>query len=151
MLRVLEANITIGYLLMTTLFTFCAGLAKPVRAVAFSPGNSRLAAAGDAGIIAIYDVKTGEHVGILSTGSGASAWITSLDWSDTGEFLLSGSTDGKVRVWSIERGVCVATHSETDKVLWSVRWLPRPGANQGEMFCTAGANRSLTFYREGGK
>lgn len=125
-----------------------------MRAVAFSPGNSRLAAAGDAGVIAIYDVRTGEHVAILSTGSASSAssaWITSLDWSDTGEYLLSGSTDGKVRVWSIERGVCVATHSETDKMLWSVRWLPRTNAHQGEMFCTAGANRSLNFYREGGK
>lgn len=128
-----------------------SGLAKPVRAVSFSPGNSRLAAAGDAGIIAIYDVQTGEHVGILSTGSGSSAWITSLDWSETGEYLLSGSTDGKVRVWSIDRGVCVATHSETDKIIWSVRWLQRASANQGEMFCAAGANRSLTFYREGGK
>ncbi|KAH8770083.1 putative meiotic recombination protein Ski8/Rec14 [Diaporthe sp. PMI_573] len=128
-----------------------SGLAKPVRAVAFSPGNTRLAAAGDAGIIAIYDVTTGEHVGILNSGGSSSAWITSLDWSDTGEFLLSGSTDGKVRVWSIDRGVCVATHSETDKILWSVRWLPKAAAHRGEMFCTAGANRSLTFYREGGK
>lgn len=99
----------------------------------------------------IYDVQTGEHVGILSTGSGSSAWITSLDWSDSGEYLLSGSTDGKVRVWSIDRGVCVATHSETEKILWSVRWLPKKGDHYGEMFCTAGANRSLTFYREGGK
>ncbi|KAL1876988.1 Ski complex subunit Rec14 [Diaporthe australafricana] len=128
-----------------------SGLAKPVRAVAFSPGNTRLAAAGDAGIIAIYDVTTGEHVGILNSGGTSSAWITSLDWSDTGEYLLSGSTDGKVRVWSIDRGACVATHSETDKTLWSVRWLPKAAAHRGEMFCTAGANRSLTFYREGGK
>lgn len=127
------------------------GLAKPVRAVAFSPGNTRLAAAGDAGIIAIYDVTTGEHVGILNSGGSSSAWITSLDWSDTGEFLLSGSTDGKVKVWSIDRGACVATHSETDKILWSARWLPKAAAHRGEMFCTAGANRSLTFYREGGK
>jgi len=127
------------------------GLAKPVRAVSFSPGNTRLAAAGDAGIIAIYDVMTGEHVGILSTGSGPSAWITSLDWSDTGEFLLSGSTDGKVRVWSIDRKVCVATHSETENTIWAVRWLKRASPAHGEMFCAAGANRSITFYREGGK
>ncbi|KAF5533116.1 GTP-binding protein beta subunit [Fusarium mexicanum] len=77
-----------------------SGLAKPVRSVAFSPGNTRLAAAGDAGIIALYDMKHGEHVGNLT---GHSSWITSLDWSDTGEYLLSGSMDGKVKVWSIER------------------------------------------------
>ncbi|KAG8417631.1 Ski complex subunit Rec14 [Metarhizium acridum] len=120
-----------------------SGLSKPVRAVAFSPASSRLAAAGDAGIIALYDMKHGEHVGNLT---GHSSWITTLDWSDTGEYLLSGSMDGKVKVWSIERSACVATHSETDKALWTARWLPKTG--KSEMFCTAGANRSLSFYRE---
>jgi WD40 repeat protein len=119
------------------------GLAKPVRSVAFSPGNTRLAAAGDAGIIAVYDMKHGEHVGNLT---GHSSWITSVDWSDSGEFLLSSSMDGKVKVWSIERNACVATHSETDKVLWAAKWLPKTG--KSEMFCTAGANRSISFYRE---
>ncbi|KAL2759744.1 hypothetical protein ACRALDRAFT_1079261 [Sodiomyces alcalophilus JCM 7366] len=120
-----------------------SGLAKPVRAVAFSPGSTRLAAAGDASVIALYDMKHGEHVGNLT---GHASWITSLDWNDTGEYLLSGAMDGKVKVWSIDRGACVATHSETDKALWSVKWLPK--TNRSEMFCTAGANRSLTFYRE---
>jgi superkiller protein 8 len=119
------------------------GLAKPVRSVAFSPGNSRLAAAGDSGIIALYDMKHGEHVANLT---GHTSWITSVDWSDSGEFLLSGSMDGKVKVWSIERSACVATHSETDKALWTAKWLPKTG--KSEMFCTAGANRSLSFYRE---
>ncbi|KAI0161444.1 WD40 repeat-like protein [Xylariaceae sp. FL1272] len=120
-----------------------AGLVKPVRAIAFSPAGTRLAAAGDSGIIAIYDTKHGEHVGNLT---GHTAWITSIDWSDTGEYLLSGAFDGKAKVWSVERSACVATHSETDKALWAVRWLPKTVRN--EMFVTAGANRSLTFYRE---
>lgn len=111
--------------------------------MAFSPGNTRLAAAGDAGIIAIYDMKHGEHIGNLT---GHASWITTIDWSDTGEYLLSGSMDGKVKVWSIERSVCVATHSETDKTLWAAKWLPKTG--RSEMFCTAGANRSISFYRE---
>ncbi|KAI1491957.1 meiotic recombination protein rec14 [Biscogniauxia mediterranea] len=119
------------------------GLVKPVRAIAFSPASTRLAAAGDAATIAVYDTKHGEHVGNLT---GHSAWVTSLDWSNTGEYLLSGAFDGKVKVWSIDRGACVATHSETDRALWTVRWLPKTTKN--EMFCTAGANRSLTFYRE---
>ncbi|KAI1179608.1 WD40 repeat-like protein [Nemania sp. FL0916] len=119
------------------------GLVKPVRAIAFSPAGTRLAAAGDSGIIATYDTKHGEHVGNLT---GHNAWITSLDWSDTGEYLLSGAFDGKAKVWAIERSACVATHSETDKAVWAARWIPKTVRN--EMFCTAGANRSLTFYRE---
>ncbi|KAL9613970.1 MAG: hypothetical protein Q9167_001519 [Letrouitia subvulpina] len=63
------------------------GLAKAVRAVAFSPGSKLLAAAGDAKFIGLYDVSSGEQVAILS---GHAAWIFSLDWSDTGEYLLSG-------------------------------------------------------------
>lgn len=129
------------------------GLTKPIRAVAFSPGCKRLAAAGNAGVIALYDMQHGEHVGNLTTPSSRPAWITSLDWNDTGEYLLSASLDGKVKVWDVARGVCVATHSETDGALWSARWLPKteralPGLGKGEMFCAAGASRSITFYRE---
>lgn len=119
------------------------GLIKPVRMVAFSPGGTRLAAAGDSQIIALYDVQHGEQVANLT---GHSAWIFSVDWSDTGEYLLSGSFDGKAKVWSIDQRVCVATHSETDKTLWSVKWLPKTGKNEG--FATAGANKSISFYRE---
>ncbi|KAH8793534.1 WD repeat domain-containing protein [Hyaloscypha sp. PMI_1271] len=119
------------------------GLVKPVRAVAFSPVGTRLAAAGDARVIALYDVQHGEQVANLT---GHSAWIFSVDWSDTGEYLLSGSFDGKCKVWSIDRRACVATHSETDKTLWCVKWLPKTG--KSEAFATAGANRSISFYRE---
>lgn len=119
------------------------GLVMPVRTVSFSPAGTRLAAAGDARVIALYDVQHGEQVANLT---GHSAWIFSVDWSDTGEYLLSGSFDGKVKVWSIDQRTCVATHSETDKTLWSVKWLPKTG--RSEAFATAGANRSISFYRE---
>jgi len=102
-----------------------------------------LAAAGDARIIALYDHASGEQVANFT---GHSAWITSLDWSYTGEYLLSGSLDGKVKVWSIEQRTCVATHSETDKALWSVKWLPK--VDRTERFATAGSNHSIAFYRE---
>ncbi|KAL8960109.1 MAG: hypothetical protein Q9193_003134 [Seirophora villosa] len=136
------------------------GLIKPVRAVAFSPGRKLLAAAGDAKVIGLYDVASGEQVANL-TGHGA--WVFSLSWSDSGEYLLSGSValdtyqaceltvnasgfDGKAKVWSIDQRACVATHTETDKTLWSVKWLPKVGRSEG--FATAGANRSISFYRE---
>lgn len=63
------------------------GLVNPVRSVAFSPGGKLLAAAGHSKVIALYDVSSGEQVANLL---GHGAWVLSLDWSDSGEFLLSG-------------------------------------------------------------
>lgn len=63
------------------------GLIKPIRALAFSPATTLLAAAGDARLIALYAITSGEQVATLA---GHGAWITALDWSDSGEFLLSG-------------------------------------------------------------
>ncbi|KAJ5489592.1 Meiotic recombination protein rec14 [Penicillium diatomitis] len=120
-----------------------SGLVKPVRAVAFSPGGKILAAAGDSKVIVLYDTSSGEQIANLS---GHSAWVLSLSWSSSGEFLLSSSFDGKVKVWSIDTKMCVATHSETEKAVWSVKWLPKTA--RSESFATAGANRSVAFYRE---
>ena len=64
-----------------------------MRAVAFSPRGTLLAAAGDSRVVTLYDVSSGDQVATL-TGHGA--WIFSLDWSDTGEYLLSGYAYGYV-------------------------------------------------------
>ncbi|KAK8185902.1 WD40-repeat-containing domain protein [Phyllosticta citribraziliensis] len=119
------------------------GLIKPIRTLSFSPGCKLLAAGGDARTIAIYDVSSGEQIAILS---GHGAWVMSLDWSATGEYLLSGSFDGKAKVWSIESRTCVATHSESDKALWTVKWLPKTQGS--EKFAVAGAGKAISFYRE---
>lgn len=125
------------------------GLIKPVRDVKFSPASKLLAAAGDARIISLYDPSSGEQVANLS---GHAAWITSLDWSFTGQYLLSGSLDGKVKVWDIDRRACVATHSESDKGLWCVKWLPKGESavdrQKSERFVTVGSNRAIAIYRE---
>ncbi|KAF2271330.1 WD40 repeat-like protein [Westerdykella ornata] len=121
-----------------------AGLVHPVRSVAFSPASKLLAAAGDARIIALYDVNSGEQVANL-TGHGG--WVLSVDWSDTGEYLLSASHDSKAKIWRIETRTCVATHSHGDKPLWSAKWLPKV-AGRSEMFALGGGNQNIAFYRE---
>ncbi|PGH17028.1 ribosomal protein L32 [Helicocarpus griseus UAMH5409] len=120
-----------------------SGLVSPVRAVSFSPASKLLAAAGDSRVIQLYETSSGEQVATLT---GHTSWITSLDWSHTGEFLLSSGLDGKVKVWSIERRACVATHSESDVAIWCAKWLPKVGGT--EKFVTASAKGGLTFYRE---
>jgi superkiller protein 8 len=58
-----------------------------VRALAFSPAGKFLAAAGDSRLIYLYDVASGEQVATLA---GSTGWIMSLDFNETGEYLLSG-------------------------------------------------------------
>lgn len=77
----------VGYPLIKDFDSLLIGLIKPVRAIAFSPAGKLLAAAGDSRVIALYDVSSGEQVANLA---GHGAWILCLDWSDTGEYLLSG-------------------------------------------------------------
>lgn len=69
------------------LIGICIGLVSPVRAVAFSPGCKLLAAAGDSKVIALYETSSGEQIANLT---GHAAWVMSLDWSDSSEYLLSG-------------------------------------------------------------
>ncbi|KAI6862662.1 WD40 repeat-like protein [Hortaea werneckii] len=121
------------------------GLIKPVRSVKFSPANKYLAVAGDARIISLYSTESGQQFANLT---GHASWIMSLDWNWSGEFLLSGSYDGKAKIWSLERRECVATQTESDNCLWAVKWLPKAAAQRNETFVTAGAGKTLAFYRE---
>nr|POE94362.1 meiotic recombination protein rec14 [Quercus suber] len=122
-----------------------SSLVKPVRSVKFSPACRYLAATGDARIIALYDTQSGEQIANLT---GHSSWIMSLDWNWSGEYLLSGCYDGKAKIWSMDRRECVATQTESEKCLWSVKWLPKAATARNETFVTAGAGRTLAFYRE---
>ena len=120
-------------------------MVSPVRTLRFSPLSTYLAAAGDSKTIALYSVKFGEQIANLT---GSQSWILGIDWSDTGEYLLSGSFDGKAKVWSVEQRACVATHSETEGAIWAARWLPKGGAGKSEYFVTAGQGGNIAFYRE---
>jgi superkiller protein 8 len=121
------------------------GLIQPVRSVRFSPANRYLAAAGDARIIALYDCASGQQVANFT---GHASWVTALDWNWSGELLLSAAYDGKVKVWSVGRRDCVATQTESEKCLWTVRWLYHAPQARNEVFVTAGAGKTLAFYRE---
>jgi len=68
----------------------------------------------------------------------------------SGQLIIANSRirsfDGKTKVWGMETRGCVATHGESDKPVWSVKWLPKLG--RSETFAVAGANRSISLFRE---
>lgn len=149
------------------------GLHAPGRTVAFSPAGTLLAAAGDSGHVALYaiaaagqgdgygggryDRTTGDQIAILR---GHGSWITSVSWSDTGEWIASCAWDGKVRVWSTERRECVsilrgpevpgegtAGSGGDGGPAWAVGWLPvKRGGSEG--FVVGGRKGGVRFYRE---
>lgn len=85
-------------------------------------------------------------LGVLQESIFSAGKCAILSWGTLKTDTSQSSFDGKVKVWSIDTKTCVATHSETEKAVWSVKWLPKTGKSEG--FATAGANRSVAFYRE---
>ena len=72
--------------LLCQIISTAPGLVKNVRTVAFSPAGKILASAGDTRVIVLYDTASGEQIASFT---GHTAWIMSLSWSSTGEYLLS--------------------------------------------------------------
>ena len=70
------------------------------RGVAFSP-DGRFAARGHRQIIKIWEVATGQDVLQLV---GHTAAVTSMVFSPNGRLLLSGGSDGAVRIWNLQAG-----------------------------------------------
>jgi WD40 repeat protein len=78
-----------------------------VSAIAFHPSGSRLATADDREV-RMWDVESGREVLALQGHVGT---INCIDWSRDGSMLLSGATDGTIRLWSARRS------SAADQVL----------------------------------
>ena len=57
------------------------------------------------------------------------------------------SFDGKVKVWSVDTGTCVATQNEATAAVYAVQSIQR-GSGIGEGFVAAGGNKSIYYYRE---
>jgi len=69
-----------------------------LHALAFSPDGATLAAAGDPGLIELWEVASWQSSGILS---GHTAAINTLAFSPDGARIASGSDDATVRVWDL--------------------------------------------------
>eukprot|EP00975_Prorocentrum_lima_P012250 2599259-Prorocentrum_lima.AAC.1 len=73
---------------------FALSDSKPVRAVSWSPCNSRLASGSGDCKIQIWDLSL---AGRIATLEGHRLPVLSIDWSLDGRHLASGSLDGTVR------------------------------------------------------
>ena len=64
--------------------------------VAFDPGSTVVAAASNDGLVKMYEMSNG-HVSILTGHEDA---VQTILFDKNGEYLVSGSSDTTIRIWS---------------------------------------------------
>src|SRR5262249_55261258 len=88
------------------------GVAKPVRALAFSNDSRLLATGSDDFLVRLWDTPTGKLIGVLK---GATHWIASLAFLPDGETLIASDGD-QIRLWDVRARELKATHQAKDGV-----------------------------------
>jgi WD40 repeat protein len=90
-----------------------SGQGRGAGALAFSPDGSRIALGGADGTIRLRDSRSGRELADLP---GHTAGIASISFDPTGAYLVSGSRDSSVRVWSLSSRTTVARLAMRDVV-----------------------------------
>jgi WD40 repeat protein len=75
----------------------------PVATVAISPGDRYVAAAGQDGVITVWELNTAKFIRTMHITSAAPA-VWSICFTPDGEGLISGGEDGVIRLWNIADG-----------------------------------------------
>ncbi|KAJ2781339.1 Chromatin assembly factor 1 subunit [Coemansia interrupta] len=120
----------------------------PVNVVRFAPGSSRLASAGDDGVIIIWrqvdetacdDPEAWRPAAMLR---GSLADICDLAWSPCGRYIASASVDNTARIWDARDARCLQVLANHSHYVQGVAWDPL-----GEFLVTQSSDRSLRTYR----
>lgn len=87
----------------------------------FLPDGSRIAAGDRNGDIHIWDMNSGEFLKKLS---GEIGYITSLDASKNGLYLLCGSSEEIIQVWAVEIEMLINTYNQNIDSIAKVTFSP---------------------------
>jgi WD40 repeat protein len=79
-------------------------VARSVRGLAYSPDGTVLAAAGEDGVLSLWDPATGKELRRLTAPEGGTSFFQGAAFSPDGKRLGEFDQNGAVRVWDLESG-----------------------------------------------
>jgi WD40 repeat protein len=115
-----------------------AGTPVGWNSLAWSPDGNSLALGTGANIL-ILDGQTGESIGTLA---GESEEVTSVAWSPDSAHIVSGGTDGAIRVWNASNQRLEQSVPDPHGGALDLAWSPR-----GDLLAAANADGSLSAVR----
>ncbi|CAG8553430.1 3096_t:CDS:10, partial [Dentiscutata heterogama] len=110
----------------------------PTRTIDFTPNSSLLISGSDDETINIYDVR---HFNRIGKCTGLDGFVMSVAAAGDNEHFVSGSTDGKVKLWNIENKQCLSTVGQHSEQVSALSWNP-----DGDKFISVSEDRSLKWY-----
>ena len=109
-----------------------------VEAVAFSPDGRRLASASWDASVRVWDVDTGEALGVLN---GHTDGVLTVDFSPDGTLLATGGDDNTVRLWDSESGGLLTTLKGHKDFVRQVAFSPK-----GRILASASADGTVHLW-----
>ncbi|RHZ86949.1 hypothetical protein Glove_42g30 [Diversispora epigaea] len=110
----------------------------PIRTLDFTPDSSLLISGSDDETISIYDVR---HFNNIAKFTGHDGYVLNVTASANNVHFVSGSTDGKIKLWDIAARQCVDTVGEHKDQVCSLSWNP-----DGDKFLSVSDDKSMRCY-----
>jgi WD40 repeat protein/transcriptional regulator with XRE-family HTH domain len=124
-----------------------AGHHGVVISVAWSPNGRQLASGGgrEDGELFVWEVRSGERHPAWEAGNRALAGhpgaVSAVAWSPSGEVLISGGSDGRLRWWDLHSGECVREREAHQGTVQALKVSP-----DGSILASCGDDGAITLW-----